>query len=154
MHHKNHKHSTENFKNPQHQEKPKLPSQPAPSSERRSVLKRLTERFREKPATADEVKQLRLNTQREVLKTQMQRAKSSRPSRFNFGGGGSSGSSYRRTTHRYQQDSGLFGGGNSGGGGLLNFGEGPSLNFLTGNQQKPRRGKQDSGFGEGLKELF
>ena len=118
-----------------------------------SVLSKLAGRFKEKPATREEVGQLRLNTQREILKTQMQKAKSSRPSRFDgLGGGSSSG----RTGHRRQSEPGLFGGG--GGGDFLfgGGGQGPSLSFITGAEDRPKRrgSSQGSTFGSGLSDLF
>ena len=143
------KHSTENIKNPQH-ERNQYPSHPAPqSAPKRSVLSRIRGRFEEKPATAEEVKQLGLNAKREVYKTAIAKAKSARPSRFSGFGGGSQ-SSGRRSR---QQESGLFGGGNSGSW-LMGPSEGPSLSFITGQEPKGRGKKQDSGFGKGLTDLF
>ena len=163
MHHKNHNNSTSNHGNPQHQ-KPNhttyqygrndMPNPQRPP--KRSVLSRFKERFQEKPATAEEVKQLGLNAKREVYKTAIQKAKSARPSRFSgFGGGGGSGPSYRRSSKYAQQDNGLFGGGNSGSW-LMGPSEGPSLDFITGNDSKSRgrNKKQESGFGKGLTDLF
>lgn len=148
MHHKNHKNSSSNHGNPQHQ-KPNYPSAPAPSSQKKSVLSRIRERFQEKPATKEEIAQLRLNTQREILKTQRQRAKAARPSRFG-GISGSSGPSYRRSSPRAPRDSGMFSSG--GQGSFLDFGSGPSLSFLTGNNSQGRsRGKRQP---SGLEELF
>lgn len=117
-----------------------------------SFISKIKGKFQEKPATAEEVRQLGLNAKRETFKTQIQKAKAARPSRFgNYGGGFSSGPSNRRTSHRTQQDSGLFGGS---GGSFLNFGEGPSLSFLTGDTGKKSRKKQESGFGQGISDLF
>lgn len=172
MHHKNFKNSTANHNNPQHQKdihyingekhtvyqgRHEYPSSPAPQSgPKRSVLSRFRERFQEKPATAEEVKQLGLNAKRESFKTQIARAKAARGSRLDrLTGSGGRQPSYRRTSHYSQQDSGLFG--NSGGGSFLDMGNGPSLDFITGgNSQARGRGKkQDSGFtGKGLSELF
>lgn len=117
-----------------------------------SFISKIKGKLQEKPATPEEVRQLGLNAKRETFKTQIQKAKAARPSKFgNFGGGFSSTPS-RRTSHRVQQDSGLFGGG---GGSFLNFGEGPSLSFLTGDTGKQKRGKkQQSGFGQGISDLF
>ena len=150
MHHKNHANSTANHNNPQHH-KPSSTPPPQPPK-KASVLNRIRERFKEKPATADEVKQLRLNAQRETYKTQIQKAKTSRPSRFSgFGGGGQSRSpSYRRTSHYADNDSFLFGGGNRGSG-FLDMGNGPSLDFITGNSSKSSRGKRQT---SGLEEMF
>ena len=150
MHHKNHN-SPQHIKN-------NYPNSPAPQSvPKRSVLSRLRSRFQEKPATEAEVKQLGLDAKREVYKTMKAKAKAGRPSRFSgFGGGGSSGPSYRRSSKYAQQDnSGLFGGGN-GGSWLMGPSEGPSLDFITGNDSRSRgRGrKQDSGFGKGLSDMF
>lgn len=117
-----------------------------------SFISKIKGKFQEKPATPEEVRQLGLNAKRETFKTQIQRAKSARPGRFDSLTGGGGGSS-RRTSHRAQQDSGLFGGG---GNSFLNFEEGPSLSFLTGQQTKTPRGKkkQESGFGQGITDLF
>lgn len=152
MHHRNHRHSSANHNNPAHH-KSDYPSSPALQSERKpSVISRIRERFREKPATAEEVKQLRLDAQREVYKTQKQKAKNARGSRFDRIGG-SSGPSYRRSSPRYQQqDSGLFGGG--GGGSFMDFGEGPSLSFLTGASSKQRGRQKQQSFGSGLTDFF
>ena len=156
MHHKNHKNSTSNHNNPAHM-KDQYPTSPAPQSgPKRSVLSRLKERFQEKPATAEEVKQLGLNAKREVYKTAIQKAKSARPSRFSgFGGGGSSGPSYRKSSRfAPQENSFLFGPSNSGGG-FLDSSAGPSFSFITGAEEKRGRGrKQESGLGKGLTDLF
>lgn len=117
-----------------------------------SFISKIKGKFQEKPATPEEVRQLGLNAKRESYKTQIQKAKAARPSKFGNFGGGFSGSPSRRTSHRVQQDSGLFGGG---GNSFLNFGEGPSLSFLTGQQTKTPRGKkQQSSFGQGLTDMF
>ena len=153
MRHNQNKHSSANHSNSQHQ-KSSYPTSPAPqSAPKRSVLSRIRGRFQEKPATEEEVKQLGLNAKREVYKTAIQKAKSSRPSRFSgFGSGG--GRQPSRRSNR-SGDSGLFGGGNSGSW-LMGPSEGPSLDFITGNDSRSRgRGrKQDSGFGKGLSDLF
>lgn len=156
MHHKNHKNSTSNHSNPSHH-KPAYPSAPAPSSERKSVLSRIRERFQEKPASKAEIDQLRLNTVREELKTRKQLAKSKRPSRFGGFGGGERQPSYRRGSSRAPPESGSFLFSNpKSSGGFLDMGSGPSLDFITGaNSQSRGRGrKQDSGFGQGLSDLF
>ena len=155
MRHNQNKHSTANHGNSQH-ERNQYPTSPAPqSAPKRSVLSRIRGRFQEKPATEEEVKQLGLNAKREVYKTAIQKAKSSRPSRFSgFGGGGNSGPSYRKSSKFAQQDSGLFGNSNSGSW-LMDSSSGPSLNFITGAEEKKGRGrKQESGFGKGLSDLF
>lgn len=157
MHHKNHKHSTSNHNNPQHI-KPEYPSKPAPQSGgKKSVLSRIRERFQEKPATAEEVRQLRLDAQREVYKTQKLSAKARRPSRFGSFGG-SSGPSYRRGSSRAAPQTGswlLSENSRIGDNFLSGGGSGPSLDFITGANQKPSRGrKQESGFGQGLSDLF
>lgn len=122
---------------------------------KRSALSRIRGRFQPKPTTSEEVAQLKLQAQKETYKTAIQKAKSSRPSRFSgFGGGGNSGPSYRRSSKFAQQDSGLFGNSNSGSW-LMDSSSGPSLNFITGAEEKKSRGKrQDSGFGKGLSDLF
>lgn len=124
--------------------------------QKHSVLSRIRGRFQEKPATEEEVKQLGLNAKRETFKTQIQRAKSARPSRLDrLTGGSSRQPSYRRTSHYARQDSGLFGGG--GGSSWLDSSDsGPSLDFITGANSKPnRRGGGDNGFtGKGLSDLF
>jgi len=155
LRHNQNKHSTANHGNSQHQRN-QYPTGPAPQTHRKtSVLSKIRERFKEKPATEEEVKQLGLNAKREVYKTAIQKAKSSRPSRFSgFGGGGNSGPSYRRSSKFAQQDNGLFGSSNSGSW-LMDSSSGPSLNFITGAEpQKGRRNKQESGFGKGLSDLF
>lgn len=150
MHHKNHKNSTSNFSNPQHQ-KPDFPNKPAPSSEKKSALSRLRERFKEKPATKEEIQQLGLNAKREIYKTQIRNAKASRASRFSGFGGGGRTPSYRRSSPRATQTgSWLLDSGGSGG--FLTSGEGPSFDFITGGGQKPRgRGKPQR---SGLEDLF
>lgn len=135
------------------------PTGPAPQKMGKSVLSRIRERFQEKPATKEEVAQLQLNAKREVAKTQIQRAKSSRGSRLDrfVGGGQSQGPSYRRSSRMAPQDNSfLFGGGQSQGGGFLDSSEGPSLSFITGvePQRRGSRRKQESGFGQGLSDLF
>ena len=124
--------------------------------QKRSVLNRIRERFQEKPATAEEVKQLHLNAKRETYKTQIQKAKSARGSKWdNIVGGGGRQPSYRRGSRYAPQDSGLFGGG--GGGSWLESGNGPSFDFITGGGQKQGRSRrsEDSGFtGKGLSDLF
>ena len=149
MHHKNNRNSTANFNNPQHHQPEKYPTGPVPQQRKQSALARFRERFREKPATAEEIRQLTLNTRREELKTRMKLAKNRRPSRFSgFGGGGERQPSYRRSSkYNRQEDSGFFGGG---GGSFMDFGSGPSLSFLTGTSNKPRGKNQKSG----LEELF
>ena len=157
MHHKNHKHSSTNHNSPQHQ-KNQYPTTPAPQSPpKRSVISRFKERFQEKPATADEVKQLGLNAKREVYKTMIQKAKSSRPSRFDnlMGGGGRQPS--RRTRLTSQDNSFLFGSpSRSGGGGFMESDSGPSFSFITGVEPQRGRGKrqEQSGFGKGITDLF
>jgi len=136
------------------------PTGPAPQKMGKSVLSRIRERFQEKPATKEEVAQLGLNAKRETYKTQIQRAKSQRPSRLDSilgGGGGQREPSYRRSSRMAPQDNSfLFGGGQSQGNGFLGSSEGPSLSFITGvePQRKGSRRKQDSGFGQGLSDLF
>ena len=160
MHHRNHKNSTSNFNNPNHHQPQKpnhmtyqygrndMPNPQKPKGS--SFISKIKGKFQEKPATPEEVRQLGLNAKRETFKTQIQKAKAARPSRFSNFGGGFSNTPSRRTSHRVQQDSGLFGGGGS----FLNFGEGPSLSFLTGDTGKKSRKKQDSGFGQGISDLF
>lgn len=158
MHHKNHKNSTSNHNAPQHQKNP-YPSAPAPQSQpKRSALSRFKERFQEKPATKEEVAQLGLNAKREVYKTQIQRAKSARPGRFdNLMGGGGGG--YRQSSSRRginnQGNSWLLGPPSSGGGFLSND-SGPSFSFITGQEPPRGRGKRqpESGFGKGIADLF
>ncbi len=165
MHHKNHKHSTSNHNNPQHQ-KPDYPSEPnpggrygggyptkpTPSTGRKSnFLKTIAAKFKEKPATEDEIKQLKLNTVREELKTRKQIAKTKRPSRFSgFGGGESRQPSYRRSSSHNDEGSFLFGGSNNKGGSFLDFNSGPSLGMFGGGQEKKSRKNQRSG----LEEMF
>lgn len=163
MRHNQNKHSTANHGNSQH-EKPNhmhyqygrndLPNPQRPP--KRSVLSRITGKFKEKPATREEVAQLKLQAQKETYKTAIHKAKSARPGRLDrisggFGGGGGQ-SSGRRS--RSNQDSGLFGGGN-GGSWLMGPSQGPSLNFITGAEEKRGRGrKEESGLGKGLTDLF
>ena len=120
-----------------------------------SFISKVREKFKEKPATAEEVRQLKLQAQKETYKTAIHKAKSGRPGRLDkiaggFGGGGGQ-SSGRRVSR--QQESGLFGGGNSGSW-LMGPSEGPSLSFITGQEPKGRGKKQDSGFGKGLTDMF
>lgn len=140
--HTTHQYGREDLPQPQKQKGP-------------SYLSRFREKFREKPATAEEIRQLKLNTQREEYKTRLRRAKQARPSRFGgLTGGGERQPSYRRSSrYRQQSDSGLFGGGGGSnfGGSFLDFGSGPSLSFLTGEGQRPRRSKNQK---SGLEELF
>ena len=135
------------------------PTGPAPQKMGKSVLSRIRERFQEKPATKEEVAQLGLNAKRETYKTQIQRAKSARPSRLDgiLGGGGSREPSYRRSSRMAPQDNSfLFGGGQSQGGGFLGPSEGPSLSFITGvePQRRGSRKRQEPEFGRGLSDLF
>lgn len=157
MRHNQNKHSSANHGNSQHQKPDHMTHQyggnDLPNPQRppkRSVFSRFKERFQEKPATAEEVKQLGLNAKRETFKTQIAKAKSQRPSRFSgFGGGGQTSSRRSRS-----EETGLFGGKNSGSW-LMGPSEGPSLNFITGAEEKRGRGKkQESGFGKGLSDLF
>ena len=156
MRHNQNKHSTANHGNSQHQ-KNNYPTSPAPQSgPKRSVLSRLRERFQEKPATAEEVKQLGLNAKREVYKTAIHKAKAARPGRLDsiLGGGGGGGQSSGRRSSRSNQGSDLFGGSNSGSW-LMGPSQGPSLNFITGAEEKKGRGrKEESGLGKGLTDLF
>jgi hypothetical protein len=143
LHHKNHKHSTANHNNPQHHQP--VPSGPVPQREKGSFLKRFKEKFQEKPSTKEEVMQLGLNAKREVYRTQIQNAKSARGSKWdNLGGGFGGGSSRSR---RSNNGGDFLGGGNS----FFNSGPGPSLDFITGNNSRPTRGKQRP---SGLEELF
>lgn len=150
MHHKNHKNSTTNHNNPQHQ-KSQFPTKPAPSSEKKNLLSRFREKFQEKPATKEEVMQLGLDAKREYYKTMKMKAKAARPSRFgSFGGGGGSSPSYRRSSSRAPQ-TGSFLMSESPGSWLMGPSSGPSLDFITGGSSKPTRGKQQK---SGLEELF
>lgn len=164
MRHNQNKHSTANHGNSQHEQPKHMEAQygrndmPGPQRPpKRSVLSRLRGKFQEKPATAEEVKQLGLNAKREVYKTAIQKAKSARPSRFSgFGGGGNSGPSYRKSSKFAQQDNSfLFGPSKAQGGGFLDSGNEPSFSFITGVEPQRGRGKkQESGFGKGLTDLF
>ena len=148
MRHKkqNNIHSTSNHNDPQHQ---KYPTQPAPQNEKRSVLTRIAQRFKEKPATQEEVKQLGLNAKREVYKTAIAKAKAGRPSRFSGFISSTPPSGYRRSR---EQDSGSFLFGGSGKeSSFLDFGSGPSLSFLTDGSEKKSRGKPQK---SGLEEMF
>ena len=172
MHHKNNHHSTSNNNNPQHH-KPSYPTEPNPggrygggyptkpvpsSSRKPSVLSRIKDRFKEKPATKEEVEQLGLNAKREVYKTQIVKAKKARPSRFEniFGGGGQSGGGSRRSGggRRSNNDSGswVFGGNSSMGNDFFSGGgeKGPSLDmFKYDSGKKSKKSKSD-----GLTEMF
>ena len=152
MHHKNFKNSSANHNSPQHI-KNNYPTKPVPQTEKRSVLNRIRERFKEKPATPEEIQQLRLNTVREELKTRGQIAKSRRPSRFSGFMSESKPSGRGRTGVRHQQEpSFLFGGGNKGSGGedFLGISKSPSLDFITG----ANSGKKSKNYKSGLEELF
>ena len=152
MHHKNqNKFSTNNHSNPQH-EKPAYPSHPVPqSAPKRSAFSRFREKFQEKPATAEEVKQLGLDAKREYYKTLKAKAKAGRPSRFSgFGGPPPS----RRSGRSAPEDSGLFGGSGSGNWLLGEGNSGPSFGFITGEQKQSRGRRKDAGFGQGLSDLF
>lgn len=143
MHHKknNNIHSTDNHDNPQHQ-KPNYPSRPAPQKYGKSVLTRIRERFKEKPVTPEELKELKMKAQKETYKTQIARAKNARPSRLDsiIGSGKSSG---RRTS------SDPLGGGSW----LLGSSEEPSLSFITGVDNRKSRTKEPT-IGKGLTDLF
>lgn len=158
MHHKNHKNSSSNHSNPSHiQPKSQFPTSPAPQRTGKSVLSRFREKFQEKPATAEEIQQLRLNTVREELKTRKVLAKNKRPSRFSFGGGFQSAPpSYRKSSSRAPPSSGSWLLSENSGMGdsfFSNQGSGPSLDFITGanSNQKGRRGKQEK---SGLESMF
>lgn len=164
MRHNQNKHSTANHGNSQH-EKPNhmtyqyggndLPNPQRPP--KRSVLSRFKERFQEKPATAEEVKQLGLNAKREIYKTAIHKAKSARPGRLDriSGGFGGGGSSRGRSTRHSENDS-IFLGSPNKGGGFLDSSEGPTFDFITGGNSSQKRGsrKQESGLGKGLTDLF
>lgn len=131
---------------------PKKPSPGGASTQKRSsVLTKIREKFKEKPATREEVEQLGLNAKREVYKTQIQRAKSSRPSKFDFLGGEES----RSRGSRRNDNTGSFlfgGGGKSNGGSFLDSNWSPSLSMFGGSSEKPtRRGKPQR---SGLEDLF
>lgn len=136
----------------------KIPESPTSDSyvpPKQSVLARIRGRFQEKPASKAEIDQLRLDTVREELKTRKQLARSKRPSRFGGFGGGEPRPSYRRGSSRAPPESGSFlFGPSSRGGGFMDMGEGPSLDFITGANSKSRGRRQDSGFGQGLTDLF
>lgn len=158
MHHKNHKNSTSNHSNPAHQ-KPAYPSSPAPQKTGKSALARIRERFQTKPATPQEIQQLRLDTVREELKTRKQLAKNKRPSRFTFGGGFQSAPpSYRRSSSRAGPQTGDWLFGNSGGmsGDFLTGGnrEGPSLDFITGTNSGRQGRRSSKPQRSGLDDLF
>lgn len=130
-----------------------LPNPQRPA--KRSVLSRITERFKEKEVTPEELRSLKMKAQKETYKTQIQKAKSARPSRFGGFGGGEPRPSYRRGSSRAPPESGSFlFGPSSRGGGFMDMGEGPSLDFITGANSKSRGRKQSSGFGQGLTDLF
>lgn len=156
MHHKNHKHSTSNHSNPAHYKtNNNIPTAPAPggaSTPRKSnFLKTIAQKFKEKPATEDEVRQLGLNAKRETYKTQIQRAKSSRPSRFSgLGVSESRQPSYRKSSRHAEDNSWLFNNQKSESSFLTksDFGEGLSNMFGGGNQ---KRGKNQK---SGLEDLF
>ena len=166
MHHKNNRFSTANHNNPQHYKaNNNIPSMPSPggasTQKRSSVLSKIRDKFKEKPATPQEVAQLKLDAQREVYKTQKVNAKRSRPSRFEniFGGGGGqpSGRSSRGSRRTSSEPSFLFGGGGGesmGGGMFGSSGEGPSLDMFKWKTEKPKRQKNNQEFGSGLKDLF
>lgn len=129
-----------------------LPNPQKPA--KRSVLNRITERFKEKEVTPEELRSLRMKAQKETYKTQIQKAKSARPSRFGGFGGGEPRPSYRRGSSRAPPESGSWLFSQPKGGGFMDMGNGPSLDFITGANSKPSRRKQDSGFGQGLTDLF
>lgn len=147
MRHKkqNNIHSTSNHNNAQHQ---KYPTQPVPQKAKTSILAKIAGRFKEKPATPEEVRQLGLNAKRETYKTQIAKAKQARPSRLGMFGGSEPAPRYRQTSKYNQEESFLFGG-NKGGGGFLDMGSGPSLDFITGGG-----GKKPKGYKSGLEEMF
>ena len=147
LHHKknNNRHSSDNHDNPQH-EKNNFPNEPAPQQRKTNFLNKIRERFQEKPATEGEIRQLRLNTVREELKTRQRLAKQKRPSRF-ASLGSNPAPSYRRSSRfNTQEDSGFFG--SSSGKSFLDFGSGPSLSFITGEGKKGKNQKS------GIEELF
>lgn len=119
-----------------------------------SLLSKIRGKFQEKPATPEEVRQLKLQAQKETYKTAIYKAKSARPGRLERISGGFGGGerqpSYRRSSPRGQEDSFLLGPSKSSGGSFLDFGSGPSLSMFGGGQQKGRGKQQKSG----LEELF
>lgn len=129
--------------------------QPGP---KKNVLARLRERFKEKPATPEEVRQLGLNAKRETFKTQIKRAKEARGSRFSgFGSGGSSRQSSYRRSSKYSNDSQSWLFSSGGAGNFLSEEKTPSLSFITGQDDSPRgrRKSESSGItGKGLSDLF
>ena len=179
MHHKNHHNSTQNFNNPQHHKnnnRPEYPSGPSPggrygggyptkpvpsTSRKPSVLSKIRDKFKEKPATKEQVAQLKLDAEREVYKTRKAVAKKARPSRFDFfSGGGSSGGGGRRSSgggrRVTRQDNGgsfLFSGDSSMGNDFFSGGgEGPSLDMFkwdSGKKPKSKKNQRD-----GISDLF
>jgi hypothetical protein len=134
-----------------------IPKGPVPQTRKSNFLKTIAQKFKEKPATEEEIKQLKLNTVRDELKTRQRIAKQRRPSRFSgFGGGrfaGGGGQSSGRRSRPSNDESGsfLFGGGTSKGSGFLDFDSGLSLSMFGGGGQEKKRGKNQK---SGLEELF
>ena len=167
MHHKkeNNKHSSSNFNNPQHQKNNgKYPTGPAPGGsstpapQKASYLSRLREKFKkpeEKPATKEEVAQLRLNAQREQARFMHKNyVKKSKELKGSSGwsrlfSDSSSPSRGRRSTG--SSDLGFFTTPNNND--MFGSGEGAMSMFGAGPKTKGVRGKQPDEWG-GLKDMF
>lgn len=156
MHHKNNRFSTSNHNNPQHMKPDDLPNKPSPGGaytpKKSNFLKQIAGRFKEKPATEEEVKQLKLDAQREIFKTAKQKAKANRPSRFSFGNE-TRQPSYRKSSKYAQEDNSfLFGNSKSTGSGFLDSSWTPGLSMFGGNPQQSKKSNKNQK--SGLEELF
>lgn len=159
MHHKNHRHSSENHNLPHH-EKSEYQSHPAPQSDRKhGFLGGIREKFREKPTTREEVEELGLRAKKETYKTQIANAKKARPSALGgllFGGPAPTRPYPRGRSSRpsgYQDTSGGWLMGSSGGSGWSNAEFGSGLDNMlgagsSGRQLRGRQKKVKSGFDE------
>lgn len=163
MHHRNHHHSTANHNNPHHHQPTHHATPPVPSGrgfEKRGLLEKVRERFKEKPTTAEEVEQLGLKAKKETFKTQIYKAKRERPSGIGslVFGGRSEGTPARRSASRQpsQESYGLGWGFESSNSGLMGsknaeFGSGLNDMLGMGSGNSGRKKKYQK---SGLEEMF
>lgn len=156
MGHKHHKYYGQNPGRHLPSNHGKLPTGPAPQAKKSSFLGKLRDKIREPPATKEEVEQLGLNAKRETYKTQIARAKQSRPSRLDrllSGGPAPRGRIGRVSYPRGEDNSFLMGGNPSGDSFLTSSSGGEGLMDMVGaGHSSFKKGKKQQR--SGLEELF
>lgn len=130
-------------------EKPIGPKKPSAISKVREGIQKFREARREKPATAEEVKQLRLNYQRTTYKQKIKQQKGS-----SIFGSEQRQPSYRKGSRYAPKEESFLFGPSGGNGGFLNSDSSPSLDFITGANSKGRKSDNDGFTGKGLSDLF